>query len=136
MANVLRGSTVLFHGIAQYSFARQQFRRIAGFTSFSRSHVALSLVAATFAGRGHLCSATLCEGTDSRSFLEQITKKDKDGKTDWTETMTQVTGSDFWDKVATASGEKVSMFKSTDHGPAVKGFLLEIASSIFQGINF
>ncbi|CAB9500298.1 FUN14 domain-containing protein 2 [Seminavis robusta] len=50
--------------------------------------------------------AALCEGKD-KGFFESIAQKDKDGNTDWMKSVTQVADSDFWDKVAKASGEKI-----------------------------
>ena len=59
-------------------------------------------------------TVALCESKDN-GFLESITKKDKDGNTDWAGTASQVTSSDFWDKVAAASGEKVSNMDNYMH---------------------
>lgn len=70
--------------------------------STTAAYTLIGLVSSTGA------TVTFCEGKDGKGFFEQIAKKDGDGNTDWAGTVTQVTSSDFWDKVATASGEKVS----------------------------
>lgn len=54
-------------------------------------------------------SVALCQGKDD-GFFDAIVKKDRDGNTDWAGSIGQVTEGDFWDKVATASGDKVGVF--------------------------
>lgn len=49
---------------------------------------------------------TLCEG-DDKSFLDQMVQKDANGNTDWAKSAAQMTEAEFWDKLATASGDKV-----------------------------
>ena len=60
------------------------------------------------AGGATAVAVTLCEDNDdNKSFLDKIVKKDSDGNTDWAKSASQITDAEFWDTIATVSGEKV-----------------------------
>jgi hypothetical protein len=72
----------------------------ASFSRFSKS--AGGFAALTFSVVSSNATVALCEAQD-KGFL----KKDKDGNTDWSKSISQVTEADFWDELAKVAGEKV-----------------------------
>ena len=73
-------------------------------SSNKNNNVLLGLISSSFLWLPSGMMVTLCE---DKSFLDKIVKKDAEGNTDWAKSASQITEADFWDKIATASGDKV-----------------------------
>ena len=77
---------------------------IARFSNTKKSNVVFGIASSLLVPTA---SVALCEEKD-KGFLDAIVQKDKDGNIDYAGSIGQVTGPEFWDKVAKASGGKVS----------------------------
>ena len=76
---------------------------IARFSNTKKSNVVFGIASSLLVPTA---SVALCEEKD-KGFLDAIVQKDKDGNIDYAGSIGQVTGPEFWDKVAKASGDKV-----------------------------
>jgi hypothetical protein len=81
---------------------RQSSVTRAAFSRFSKSSTGGAFAALSFSVVSSNATFALCEAKD-----KGLLKKDKDGNTDWSRSITQVTEADFWDEVAKVAGEKV-----------------------------
>lgn len=96
--------------MGQFQFRRRtSLRPLVVATSGSRSrsrfhtsNVLLGVIGATTTAT----TTALCEKKEE-GLLDKIAQKDKDGNIDFAKTLSQVTDTDFWDKIAAASGDKV-----------------------------
>jgi hypothetical protein len=105
-----RSSRLTLRGTALFFQASVSQNRVvaSGNASKVRSSLLLGIVSSAFLPAR---SVTFCEDK-GKGFFESIAKKDDNGNTDWAKSVTQVTEAEFWDKIASASGEKVRFNKT------------------------
>ena len=87
------------------------FNKLFSYSSFIGTSTAMITAACCLVqeqNKNHHHSTTFCEGNNNKdTIFDKLFPKKKDGNTDWEQTASQLSNSDFWSTVATQVGSKV-----------------------------